>query len=282
MQTKAIVLGVVGSAAMASAFTTAPMVGSPARTSAVTALQMAQAPPPSKLPRNKAQENALAANKEQWGITEPIKAGGAPAPAPKKAAPAPAPAKKKAAAAAASDASTGFSGVPSDFARPGQTAFGAEGEQTVLGMRGPRADGHREKFGSRHAAVSLAAAALLWQPISQAGQYTITSGTVSKASFNTVEVPGFGEAKKVPTIEALFPFERNGFDASGTLFGKNSQIVFDNPLKSCGAYGSGCHTFLDEMGDMLSGKTYVIDVPRSEGKATYSFPWMYDHASWQK
>mmetsp|Transcript_17974 Transcript_17974/g.45348 ORF Transcript_17974/g.45348 Transcript_17974/m.45348 type:complete len:280 (-) Transcript_17974:217-1056(-) len=279
MQTKALVLGVVGSAAMASAFTPAPVVGRPARASAVSALQMAQAPPPTKLPRNKAQENCVAANKEQWGITEPIKAGaGGAAPAPKKAAAAPA--KKKAAAAPAANA--GFSGVPSDYARPGQTAFGSEGDQTVLGMRGPRADGHRDKFGSRHAAVSLACAALLWQPISQAGMYTIQPGGVQKDSFDRLEVEGFGETKKVPSISALFPFERNGFDASGTLFGPNSRIVFDNPLNTCGAYKSGCHTFLDEMGEMLEGKNYKPDVPRSEGKATYSFPWMYDHASWQK
>lgn len=281
MQTKAIVLGLVGSAAVASAFTPAPVVGRPARASAVSALQMAQAPPPTKLPRNKAQENCLAVNKEQWGITEPLKAGAAApaaaAPAPKKAPPA-----KKKAAAAAADASTGFSGVPSDFARPGQTVFGSETNEMFLGMRGPRAEGHREMFGSRHAAVSLACAALLWQPVSQAGMYTVEGGAVTKGSFDKIEVSGFGETKKVPSISSFFPFERNGFDASGTLFGPKSMIVFDNPLKSCGAYASGCHTFLDEMGDMLSGKVDVPVVPRSEAKPTYSFPWMYEQAAWKK
>jgi hypothetical protein len=24
------------------------------------------------------------------------------------------------------------------------------------------------------------------------------------------------------------------------------------------------------------------ELPRSEGKATYSFPWMYEHAAWKK
>lgn len=243
-----------------------------------------QAAPPSSLPMNKAKAGALEANKAQWGITEAIKIdyGSAPAaaaPVPKKAAAAAAPAKK--AAAESDEASVGFSGVPSAYARPGQTVFGSEGPMTVFGARGPREAGHREMFGSRHAAVSLAVCALLWQPISQAGMYTANPGSPpTKGSFSSMEVPGFGDAKKVPSIESFFPFQKNGFSASGVLFGKDSMIVYENPLKECGAYASSCHTFLDEIGDML--KSTPKEMPRSEGKATYSFPWMYEHAAWKK
>ena len=45
--------------------------------------------------------------------------------------------------------------------------FGSFLLQTFLGMGGPRAAGHREKFGGRHAAISLATAAFLFQPILQ-------------------------------------------------------------------------------------------------------------------
>nr|7Y7B_Z Chain Z, ACPI-S [Chroomonas placoidea]7Y8A_Z Chain Z, ACPI-S [Chroomonas placoidea] len=242
---------------------------------------MAQAAPPSKLPENMAKKNALKVNKEQWGIEEAIKVDAkAAAPAPKAAAPAPKKAAPKKGAAPA-EATVGFSGVPSDFCRPAPTAFPAEpAGMTVFGARGPRAEGHRDKFGSRHAAVSLACAALLWQPISQAGMYSIDSGSLAKKSFSEMEVPGFGDAKKVPTIESFFPFTKNGFDASPALFGKDSMIVFENPLGKCGAYASSCHTFLDEMGDML--KATPQEMPRSKAAPTYSFPWMYDHAAWKK
>ena len=49
----------------------------------------------------------------------------------------------------------------------------------------------------------------------QAGMYTMGDGSLSKASFSSMEVPGFGNAKRVPTIESLFPFQKNGFSASG-------------------------------------------------------------------
>jgi hypothetical protein len=244
---------------------------------------MGQAAPPAKLPINLAKKNAVAANKEQWGIDGPIKVeagAAAAAPAPKKAA-APAAAAPKKKAAAVEEASVGFSGNPSEFARPGQTQFGVEGPNMLLGASGPRAEGHREMFGSRHAAVSLACAALLWQPISQAGMYQANpGGPPTKGSFASMEVPGFGDAKKVPSIESFFPFQKNGFSASGTLFGKDSMIVFDNPLKECGAYSSSCHTFLDEIGDAL--KATPKEMPRSEGKPTYSFPWMYERNAWNK
>jgi len=47
----------------------------------------------------------------------------------------------------------------------------------------------------------------------------------------------------------------------------------------CGVAGA-CHTFLDEISDALKRKPETM--PRSEGKATYSFPWMYEHAAWKK
>merc|ERR1719453_804432 len=116
-----------------------------------------------------AKANALEANKKQWGIEAPA---GAAAPA-AKAAPAP----------------VGFSGVPADFERPGPTVFAAEPtEQTFLGMRGPRAAGHREAYGGKHAATMLAIAALLWQPVSEAGMYRLEGGSLTKTSFNQLEV----------------------------------------------------------------------------------------------
>ena len=60
--------------------------------------------------------------------------------------------------------------------------------QTFLGMGGPRAAGHREKFGGKHAATMLAIAALLWQPISQAGMYTVKGGDVTRQSFSELKV----------------------------------------------------------------------------------------------
>lgn len=51
---------------------------------------------------------------------------------------------------------------------------------------------------------------------SQAGMYSMdTSGVLTKKSFGELEVPGFGNTKKVPTIESFFPFSKNNFDASG-------------------------------------------------------------------
>ncbi|EKX32463.1 hypothetical protein GUITHDRAFT_156322 [Guillardia theta CCMP2712] len=242
----------------------------------LTSLKMAQAAPPAKLPLPKAKVNALEVNKKQWGI-EGAPAASAAAPAPK-AAPKKAAAK---AAAAGSDSSMGFTGVPNDFFRPGQSAFAAEpATQTFLGMRGPRAEGHREKFGGKHAAVSLAMAALLFQPISQAGMYSMEGGSLSKQSFSNLEVPGFGNVKKVPTIESFFPFSKAGFEASPVLFSKNSMVVVEDPRAGCGAmYSDGaCHTFLDEMSDLLKKKPETL--PRSEGKPLYFTQWSYDHAAW--
>ena len=69
--------------------------------------------------------------------------------------------------------------------------------QTFLGMGGPRAAGHREKFGGKHAATMLAIAALLWQPISQAGMYSVKGGDVTRQSFS--------EFKVTPTPETTKP-----------------------------------------------------------------------------
>merc|ERR1712127_704868 len=204
-------------------------------------------------------------------------------------APKAAPAPKKAAAkkgAAAPAASMGFSGVPADFSRPVvncPSGFAAADEtQTFLGMAGPRAPGHREAFGGKHAAVSLALSALLFQPIANSGMYSMdASGQLSKSSFNNLEVPAMGERKTVPTIEAFFPFGKNGFSASGTLFGPGSQVVVEDPLKGCTAMYGTCHTFLDEISDALKG-TNAGEIPRSEGKATPGFPWAYEKAAWKK
>ena len=134
---------------------------------------------------------------------------GPSAPAPKAAAPKAA-AKKGAAAA---PLSVGFSGVPADFRRPVvnfPSGFPAATEtQTFLGMAGPRASGHREMFGGKHAAVSLAMAVLLFQPIAGSGMYSMdASGHLNKGSFNNLEVPAMGERKTVPTLEAFFPFSK--------------------------------------------------------------------------
>lgn len=247
-------------------------------TGGLTSLRMAQGPPPSTgKPLPKAKIEALEVNKKQWGIE-----GGAAAPA-AAAPPAPKKAAAKKAAAPAGD-TTGFSGVPSQFARPESGVYPAEPtEQTFLGMRGPRAPGHRENFGGKHTATMLAIAALLWQPVSEAGMYRMgADGALTKSSFSNMEVPGFGNMKKAPTIESLFPFAKNGFDASPALFGKGSMIVVEDPRDGCGAYANSgaCHTFLDEIGDAL--KKTPESLPRSEAKATYSFPWMYEHAAWKK
>lgn len=240
---------------------------------------MGQAPPPAKLELPKAKLNALEVNKKQWGIG--AEGGAAPA---AKAAPAPKKAAAKKAAAAGAPASVGFSGAPADFSRPDvncPSGYPAEdGTQTFLGMAGPRAPGHREKFGSKHTAVSLALAALLFQPIANSGMYTMDqTGALSRSSFNNLEVPGMGERKTVPTLEAFFPFAKNGFSASGTLFGPGSQIVVEDPLKGCSAMYGSCHTFLDEMSDALKGN--AGEMPRSEGKATNAFPWAYEKAAWK-
>jgi len=203
------------------------------------------------------------------------------------AAPAPKAAAKKAAAADAGPVSVGFSGVPADFARPVvncPSGYPAEQTtQTFLGMAGPRAAGHRDKFGGKHAAVSLAMSALLFQPIAEQGMYSMdASGKLSKGSFNNLEVPAMGERKTVPTIEAFFPFSKTGFSASGTLFGPGSQITFTEPFQGpCGAmYASSCHTFLDEISDALKGSG--SELPRSEPAPTKAFPWAYEKAAWKK
>jgi hypothetical protein len=63
-------------------------------------------------------------------------------------------------------------------------------------------------------------------------------GTISKTSFNQWEIPGFGNAKRVPTIESLFPFSKNGFESSPVLFSKGSMIVIEDPRDGCGAYAN--------------------------------------------
>ena len=51
--------------------------------------------------------------------------------------------------------------------------------------------------------------ALLFQPIAQSGMYSMdASGSLSRGSFNNLEVPGMGERKTVPTLEAFFPFAK--------------------------------------------------------------------------
>mmetsp|Transcript_48100 Transcript_48100/g.75119 ORF Transcript_48100/g.75119 Transcript_48100/m.75119 type:complete len:337 (+) Transcript_48100:3-1013(+) len=182
-------------------------------------------------------------------------------------------AAKKAAAGAAA-ATVGFSGVPTDFERPGPTAFASEPtEQTFLGMRGPRAPGHRENYGGKHAATMLAIAALLWQPVSEAGMYSMEGGSLTKKSFNSLEVPGFGNVKKVPNIESFFPFSKTGFEASPTLFSKGSMIVVEDPRDGCGALNQGgsCHTFLDEISDALKKSPETMG--RTPVKQTTFFPW---------
>jgi len=224
MRTSVLILGCV---AVAQAFTPTPVVSR----AGLTSVRMGQGPPPAtNKPLPKAKLEALEVNKKQWGIDGAAAPAAKAPPAPKKAAP------KKGAAAAAP--TVGFSGVPSEYARPEMAAYPAEpSEQTFLGMRGPRAAGHREKFGFQHSATMLALAALLWQPVSEAGMYKMgADGSLTKTSFNEWQIPGFGNAKRVPTIESLFPFAKNGFDASPVLFGKNSMIVVEDPRDGCGAY----------------------------------------------
>jgi hypothetical protein len=238
---------------------------------------MGQAPPPDAgLPLPKAKLEALEVNKKQWNLDGAAPA--AAAPAPKAAAPKAAPKK----AAAATSATMGFSGVPCEFSRPDAGAYAAPADPIFLGMGGPREAGHREKFNSAHTGVMLALSALLFQPVSQAGMYTMgADGHLTKSSFSALEVPGFGNVKKAPTIDAFFPFEKTGFSAGPALFSKDSAVSVTDPRGSCGAMnpaGSACHTFLDEIQDALSKKQETL--PRSAGKATYSFPWMYDHAAW--
>lgn len=51
--------------------------------------------------------------------------------------------------------------------------------------------------------------ALLFQPIAQSGMYSMdASGSLSRGSFNNLEVPAMGERKTVPTLEAFFPFQK--------------------------------------------------------------------------
>lgn len=74
---------------------------------------------------------------------------------------------------------------------------------------------------------------------------------------------------------------RNGVDASGTLFGPNSQLVIKSPLNGCNAMYGTCHTFLDEISDALKS-TNAGEIPRSEGKPMAAFPWAYEKAAWKK
>ena len=142
------------------------------------------------------------------------KAAAPKADAPEAAAPkaaAPKAAAKKGAAVA--PPSVGFSGVPGDFRRP-EVNFpsgfpAATKTQTSLGLSDPRVPGHRDMFGGKQVAVSLALAALLFQPIAESGMYSMdASGHLNKGSFNNLEVPAMGERKTVPTLEAFFPFKK--------------------------------------------------------------------------
>ena len=57
--------------------------------------------------------------------------------------------------------------------------------------------------------MSLAMSALLFQPIAQSGMYSMdASGSLSRGSFNNLEVPAMGERKTVPPLEAFFPFQK--------------------------------------------------------------------------
>jgi len=241
---------------------------------------MGQLPPPESGKVPLAKKNALAVNKAQWGIEtvppspQTPSVASAAAPAPKKAA-APAP------AAAASGASVGFSGVPSNFNRPGPAAFGASTGQTFLGMAGPREAGHREKFGGRHAAISLAVSTFLFQVILQAGNYNVPTAPGApyvKSSFDaTLSKAGF-EGKTVPTLDAFFPFAKNGFTTGPVLFSAESPLVFEKDLLGgCGAFNNkagSCHTFFDEIGDALTKKQ---DAPAKAEKQDggYFLPWVW-------
>ena len=92
-----------------------------------------------------------------------------------------------------------------------------------------------------------------------------------------------GARKTVPTLEAFFPFQKNGFNAGGPLFGPGSQIVFEDPLKGkqCAAMYGVCHTFLDEISDALKGSKSV-SVPDTPAGPTKAFPWAYEKAAWKK
>jgi len=248
----------------------------------MVSVRMGQAPPPDSGKVPLAKKNTLAANKAQWGIESvppspqspsvatPVAAA---APAPKKAA-APAP------AAAAAGATVGFSGVPANFNRPGPSAFGASTGQTFLGMGGPRAPGHRETYGGRHAGISLALAVFLFQPILQAGNYnqpTAPGAPYTKASFDSTLAKAGFEGKTVPTLDAFLPFAKNGFTAGPALFTAESPLVFEKDLLGgCGAYnnkGGSCHTFFDEIGDLLSKKQEAA--PRADTKGGYFVPWVW-------
>jgi len=115
--------------------------------------------------------------------------------------------------AAVAPPSVGFSGVPADFRRP-EVNFpsgfpAATKTQTSLGLSDARVPGHRDMFGGKQVAVSLALAALLFQPIAESGMYSMdASGHLNKGSFNNLEVPAMGERKTVPTLEAFFPFKK--------------------------------------------------------------------------
>lgn len=271
LRTTLLLVGVAAS----SAYVTAPLAGvSRLGRASIVSVRMGQAPPPlsGKVPL--AKKNVLAANKAQWGIDSvpAAAAAAAAAPAPKKAA-APAP-------AAAAGATVGFSGVPANFARPGQSDFGPSDGQTFLGMGGPRAEGHRKTFGGKHAATSLALAVFLFQPLLQAGNYGLppTAGApYTKATFETTltKAPGF---EKSPTLEAFLPFAKNGFVPGPALFSAESPLVFEKDLLGgCAAYGNKgttCHTFLDEIGDALSKKQEAV--PRAEQKrGGYFIPWVW-------
>ena len=77
-------------------------------------------------------------------------------------------------------------------------------------------------------------------------------------------------------------YGRNGVDASGTLFGPKSQLVFKSPLNGCSAMYGTCHTFLDEISDALKSTNNAGEIKRSEGKPMAAFPWAYEKAVWNK
>jgi len=147
-------------------------------------------------------------------------------------------------------------------------------------MGGPRAPGHREQFGGRHAASMLALSALLFQPILQAGNYNLPSSygaAYPKASFDQTfsSVPAI--STKVPTLDAFFPFAKNGFTTSPVLFSAESPLTFNKDiLGGCGAFNnkdSTCHTFFDEIGDALTKKQETPS--RVDQKGGYFVPWVW-------
>jgi hypothetical protein len=67
----------------------------------------------------------------------------------------------------------------------------------------------------------------------------------------------YTERERVMFGLVLIPPNPALHNRAGALFGKDSMIVFENPLGKCGAYASSCHSFLDEIGDALKATPQV-------------------------